>query len=438
MNNYKIIPLVDVSKVHSNKHGLLDRSHVAEDHIWTFDNRNMDFTKDLGLKGKYCYHPFNTITVDKFGDVYLCICQAWLPISVGKIWEFDSFEDIVSSSKALEIQSSIIDGSYRYCDHLNCSIIKENELSGKVEHKYHTVNWINFAVDNSCNLTCPSCRKEFVFESEGPEFDLKIKIIDHIRKLIEQHPQYLKFTMSGDGDPFASLVYRHFLTTLDLNKTLYFDQNGKFIDPSLFDETKVKNKKLIQIRKDLLDWTTAVFIDETTDQGLWINQKDKINPNKIIEIEIVTNGILLKDHWHKLEKIHKNIIRTKISFDAGSESVYNIVRLGGSWKKLVEGAKFLSKWKQKTYSDMQLTANFVVQTTNYKDMPAYVDLCDKLGFDEINFQKITDWGTFSNFTKEAVWMETHPEYKEFLNILRSLNNSKINYTNLTDLRYENQ
>ena len=436
MNNYKIIPLVDVSKVHSNKHGLLDRSHVAEDHIWTFDNRDMDFTKDLGLKGKYCYHPFNTITVDKFGDVYLCICQAWLPISVGKIWEFDSFEDIVTSPKALEIQSSIIDGSYRYCDHLNCSIIKENELSGKVEHKYHTVNWVNFAVDNSCNLTCPSCRKEFLFESEGTEFDLKIKIIDHLKKLIEQHPQYLKFTLSGDGDPFASLVYRHFLTTLDLDKSLYYDIHGNLLDPVLFDDAKVKDKKLIALRKNLSLSELTEFIDLANSFGTWSDLGDINGPNRTIEIEIVTNGILLKDHWHKLEKIHKNIIRTKISFDAGSEPVYDIVRTGGSWKKLVESSKFLSKWKQKTYSDMQLTANFVVQTANYKDMPAYVDLCDRLGFDEINFQKITDWGTFSNFSKEAVWMETHPEYKEFLNILRSLNNSKINYTNLTDLRHE--
>ena len=44
-----------------------------------------------------------------------------------------------------------------------------------------------------------------------------------------------------------------------------------------------------------------------------------------------------------------------------------------------------------------MTSNFVVQTTNYKDMPAYVELCNSIGFDEIHFQKIVDWGTFKNF-----------------------------------------
>ena len=407
----------------------MDASFVADDHKWTFTNREMNFNKNLGLEGKYCYHPFNTITVDQHGDVYMCICQAWLPISVGKIWEFDSFEEIAHSPKALEIQGSIIDGSYKYCDHNTCSIIKEGELSGRVDHKYHTINWINFAVDNSCNLTCPSCRKEFVFSNEGPDFNKKIKIIDHIRYLIEKHPQYLKFTLSGDGDPFASLVYRHFLTELDLkNKNVVYEEFGSAIlDPSKFSKQSI-NPKLFNLRKQL--YTEAKNYDwdiepkATLKTGAPIDQK--------IDIEIITNGILLKAHWHKLLKIHENIIRTKISFDAGSEEVYNITRRGGDWNKLLESAKFISKWKQKTYSNMTLTANFVVQTSNYKDMPAYVELCDKIGFDEINFQKIVDWGTFANFNEHAVWKESHPLYNDFLQVLEhpSLNNKKINFTNL--------
>ena len=140
----KVIPLVDIRSIHSDNR--LFKSDVAKDHIWTFDQREMNFDKDLGLTGKYCYHPFNTITVDGFGDVYVCICQAWLPISVGKIWEFDSLKAIVQSPRAREIQSSIIDGSYRYCDHNTCSIIQEGELENRIEHRPDTVNWINFSL----------------------------------------------------------------------------------------------------------------------------------------------------------------------------------------------------------------------------------------------------------------------------------------------------
>jgi organic radical activating enzyme len=373
-----IIPLVDISNTAYRNNKRFLAKDVADDHAYTYVARNMNFNKDLGLKGKYCYHPFNTITVDGFGDVYVCICQAWLPVSVGKIWDFESLNDIVRSHRAREIQSSIIDGSYRYCDNNTCSIIQENELKVEIGHRPDTVNWINFAIDASCNLTCPSCRQDFKYISEGPELERRMRIVDHIAKLIEKHNHWIKFTLSGDGDPFASLIYRHLLTKLNL--------------------------------------------------------KDNNN----VEIEIVTNGILAKAHWHKMQGIYRNIVRFKISFDAGSEAVYNITRRGGDWNKLLDSAEYINKWKQKNYSQMVTTANFVVQTANYKDMAEYVELCDRLGFDEINFQKIVDWGTFTNFSEQAVWQSNHPEYNNFLQELQhpSLNNKKVNFTNLTTIRNE--
>ena len=373
----KIINLVDVNSPAYIKSQHLKESDVASDHEWTFKTRSMSFDKNLNLQGQYCYHPFNTVTIDSKGDCYVCVCQAWLPISVGNIFDFKTLTEIVQSPKAREIQRTILDGSYRYCDHNTCSIIQEGELENRIDHRRDNINWINFAIDSSCNLSCPSCRKEFTFINEGPEYERRIKIAEHLAKLINKHKTFIKFSLSGDGDPFASLIYRHLLSLLKLN-------------------------------------------------------------NKNVEVEIITNGILAKAHWNKLEGVHKNLVRTKISFDAGSAEIYNITRRGGDWNKLLESTKFLVKWKQKTYSDMIITANFVVQTANYVDMPKYVDICDKLGVDEINFQKIVDWGTFTNFNSEAVWKENHPEHKFFLNILHSLNNSKINYTNLTNLRYENQ
>ena len=374
----KVINLVDISGTTYSQRNIITENDVASEHEYTFKSRNQSFNKDLGLKGKYCYHPFNTITVDGNGDVFACVCQAWLPISLGKIWDFESLTDITHSIKAREIQASILDGTYKYCDDNTCSIIKEKALSGRIDHRPDTVNWINFALDSSCNLTCPSCRSEFKFISEGSQFDQRIRIADHLIKLIQSYDHWIKFTLSGDGDPFASLIYRHFLSNLNLK--------GKHT----------------------------------------------------VEIELVTNGILAKAHWHKLENIHKNIVRTKLSFDAGTEAVYNITRKGGDWNKLLESAEFIIKWKLKNYSVMSVMANFVVQTSNYKDMPAYVDLCARMGFDEINFQKIDDWGTFKDYNQHAVWKSTHPEFSEFLKYLNhpSLNNKKVNLTNLSDIKYE--
>lgn len=367
---------IDVQSISAIPRTQLTLQDVQLDHKFTYVTRKMNFTKDLNLKGKYCYHPFNTITIDQKGEVYVCICQAWLPISVGNIFDFTSLDDIVHSPKAREIQASILDGSYKYCDHNSCGLIQNQELENRIDHRPDTVNWINFAIDSSCNLQCPSCRKELLFENKGPEFDFRMKMSEHIARLIGEHHHWIKFSLSGDGDPFASHVYRNLLENLDLR-----------------------------------------------------NRND-------VEIEINTNGMLVEKHWPKMGGVHKNVIRFKISYDAASESVYNITRKGGDWDNLLECSEYIIKWKQKNYSDMAVAANFVVQKENYRDMIDYVIMCSMMGFDEIYFQKITDWGTFGdNFNEQAVWQPEHPEYNELIKILQDpvFESRKVNFTNLADL-----
>ena len=367
----KIISLIRLDNIAYKNRQPLTYDDIESDHRWNFKQRSMNFDKDLNLKSQYCYHPFNTITIDKLGDIYTCICQAWLPISIGKITDFNSFEEIMHSMRAREIQASILDGTYKYCDSNSCTIIKDDQLSNNISHRQDTVDWINFALDDSCNLTCPSCRKEFKFVSEGLEYDLRINVVDHLIKLIENHNHKLKFTLSGDGDPFASSIYRHFLTNL------------------------------------------------------------KLKDNKNVEIEIVTNGILVKDHWHKMAGVYNNIVRFKFSFDAGSKEIYEKIRRGGNWDKLLDSVRYIADWRKSYNPKLLLTSNFVVQTGNYVDMVRYVELCDSLGIDEINFQRIDNWGTFENFEEHAVWRSDHPEYKNFVLYLDKVNlNKKVNLTNL--------
>lgn len=378
------IKLVDVNALQNMPRTPLTVADVPAEHIEWYNRSQMDFNKDLGLRGKYCYHPFNTVTIDSKGECYVCTCQAWLPISVGNILDFESLTDIVQSPKAREIQASIIDGTYRYCDDKTCHLLIRNGLEGRITHRPDTVNWIVFAIDESCNLTCPSCRTEMMFHNKGPEFEHRMAISNHITKLIQNHHHFLKFTLSGDGDPFASHVYRNILENLKLTES----------DP--------------------------------------------------VEIEIVTNGILAKSHWDRMEGIHKHVTRFKISFDAGSADTYHITRRGGDWDKLIESCEYIIKWKQKNYSNMEIVANFVVQNLNYRDIHNYVKLTLDMGFDEVSFQKVTDWGKWTvggvnYFTEHAVWMEDHPNHQELVSILSDnlLNNRKIQLTNLSHLRKKN-
>jgi len=377
------IKLVNKQEIMSLPRTPLTANDVNSAHAYRFKTSGMTFDKDLKIENRYCYHPFNTVTIDSQGECYMCVCQAWLPISVGNILDFNSLTEIAHSARAREIQASILDGSYKYCDHNTCHLIKSNNLEGHITHRPDTINWIVFAIDESCNLTCPSCRTGMVFHNKGEDFDHRMRISDHIVKLIQNHHHFLRFTLSGDGDPFASHVYRNILENLKLTKN----------DP--------------------------------------------------VEIEIVTNGILVKSHWDRMPGVHNHVMRFKISFDAGTPETYAITRRGGDWDKLIESCEYIIKWKQKYYSSMDIVANFVVQNNNYKDILKYVELTKQLGFDEISFQKVVDWGRWTDpktgintFVEHAVWMPDHPNHAELLQILNDplLMDPKIKLTNLSELR----
>lgn len=377
MAEIKLVNIEELRQLPRTQLTVADVDSKARD---SYHRYGMDFTKDLKLTDKYCYHPFNTVTIDSNGECFVCVCQAWLPISVGNILDFDSLTEIVQSPKAREIQASIIDGTYKYCDQNTCHLIKSDRLENRISHRPDTVNWIVFAIDNSCNLSCPSCRTEMLFFNKGEEFERRMTISRHITKLIQNHHHHLKFTLSGDGDPFASHVYRNILENLQLTKD---DQ---------------------------------------------------------IEIEIVTNGILVASHWDRMKGVHNHVKRFKISFDAGTPETYAVTRRQGDWDKLIESSEYIVKWKQKYYSNMEIVANFVVQTANYQDIHDYVRLTKRIGFDEIAFQKVTDWGNWwdggnNKFVEHAVWMEDHPNYSELVDILSDpiMDDKQIQLTNLAFL-----
>ena len=351
--------------------GRLTAKDLGRDSQYRYDTIGMDFEKNLGLTGRYCYSPFNDVTIDRYGDCYVCVCQAWLPLPVGNIMDFNSLSEIVQSPKAREIQSSITDGSYRYCDHKTCHLlIDDGMLHETLDGVDDSVTRIVFAIDPSCNLRCPSCRKELIFLKEGESFDQGMRMVEHIANLINNHPLPLSFTVSGDGDPFASHIYRKLLSRIQSKET----QN--------------------------------------------------------INVEIDTNGILAKDHWKYMSGIHNVVKKFKISFDAGSPEVYAITRRGGSWTKLLESTRYIVEWKRAHQSSMTIALNFVVQTANFRDIVKFVQLGEQLGVDLVEFQKVVDWGTFGKqFAEHAVWQPDHANHAELVEIL----NEPVLDTDLVEL-----
>ena len=217
-----------------------------------------------------CNIPKKTLTIDNQGNCLLCVCDGWLPISVGHIMNFNSLEEIWQTELAKAIQKDVADKKYTWCSVDYCGIKNTNKI---IEQYSISIN-----IDESCNLQCPTCRDHFMNFTSGKIYDNKLLWSNHIVKLLEKFDHDCIVTMSGNGDSFASLIYRPILMNI------------------------IPNPKHI--------------------------------------FKIMTNGLLLKKLLKKTA-IYNNIEQYSISIDAGDAETYERVRVRGNWKVLTENLDFL-------------------------------------------------------------------------------------------------
>ena len=55
-----------------------------------------------------------------------------------------------------------------------------------------------------------------------------------------------------------------------------------------------------------------------------------------------------------------------------------------------------------------------MQLENYKEIPTFVSLCNDLGIENINLQKMWNWGTWDTetFNQKNIYNPTHPLYED--------------------------
>ncbi len=333
------------------------------------------------LRGKFCDKPFNTLSVRDDGSCWMC-CTSWLPYSIGNLNE-ESFEQIWHGEVATAIRESILDGSFRYCNHTVCGDISDNRLPNldgtpKAEE---FPNHIMFENDASCNLSCPSCRTEKIYDYEGPAYERKLELHNKLIDAVFAHPHNNEIVLdiSGSGDPIGSKIFREFLIN--------------------FDPTP------------------------------W--------PNLILDLQ--TNGVMLTPtYWRRIEKWHSKIRAIRISFDAACEKTYNVVRRGGDWLTLLENCDYINREVSRN-PNIHVLTQFVVQNLNYKEMVDYSNLVLTRypNFCYIEFQLVIDWGTWSNdvYNQRTIWKPEHPEYTAFREVLKDpiFTNPKVRLGNVSNV-----
>ena len=297
-----------------------------------FDHYGIDIRKDLGIKGN-CSRPWDTILIDKQGSCYACECTAWLPQSIGNL-QVQPLSEIIGSAMHRHLQDSITDNTYRYCNQKQCSYIKSNLWP---THKPDGIQHLRLAIDDSCNLRCPSCRNHMIFHKAGNRYRLGIQLADRINEWLQAHRKKITVHIGSDGDPFASHVYRHFMTQTPSKDNIYYS--------------------------------------------------------------LLTNGLMLPDFHEKVPHIMSKLTRFGISMDGASAETYEKLRVGGKWNKILDALQHAKLLKAKHGFEFQL--HMVVQQDNWHEMCSMAELANRYHVDKLFLNKIEDWNTNMDHARQT-------------------------------------
>lgn len=108
----------------------------------------------------------------------------------------------------------------------------------------------------------------------------------------------------------------------------------------------------------------------------------------IPDIWFPTNGLLLK------EKVARKIIESglktiAISIDGATKEIYESIRIGGRFERLIENIEILSKLKRECSSRLPvLRFIVVVMKSNYRELPRIVELARSLGAEELDVRYV--------------------------------------------------
>jgi sulfatase maturation enzyme AslB (radical SAM superfamily) len=304
-----------------------------------------------------------------------------VPKFVGNLLKVDSVFDALNSETAQKIRQEISQGRYFYCNNQICSFFKTIdpkiyqtqpvdtaplELTNSLQNQVQQIpqNLI-FDFDYTCNFQCPSCRTELINNNKHHiirpiNTDISYKIKHLIIDKIQLQPVEIRWC---GGEPFISEVY------LDLLE--YIALGGK---PNI--------KHIIQ-----------------------------------------TNGSYLQKKSDLFKKLLPRLKELRVSFDAATADTYHKVRTNGQWNTLLENVRWAKEIIDTQQTKTKLSADFVVQADNYKEIPEFVDLCKSLGIEHISFQKMWDWGTWPKeiFNAKNIYNSAHPDYDELVAIFKKIN-----------------
>jgi MoaA/NifB/PqqE/SkfB family radical SAM enzyme len=155
------------------------------------------------------------------------------------------------------------------------------------------------------------------------------------------------------------------------------------------------DKIITECRDNKLD---AIFMDHEAESLMnprFVGMLNAARDAGIIDIWLHTNACLLKPELAE-QLIDGGLSKINFSIDAFSEEVYDKIRVGGNFQKVMSNIdNFLKLKKQKGADHLRVRVSFVVQEDNLHERQAFFDYWkNKSGINLVTFQERIDFSLF--------------------------------------------
>lgn len=245
--------------------------------------------------------------------------------------------------------------------------LKNNSEQGRVrERMAFSPRELMMTHDNSCNISCPSCRSHTVIASrvQTEEYDRLVPIFLGMLKDAE------RLILSGSGDPFASRHFRRLMRAIASKETEFY---GKIDLPEGF------------------------------------------------RINLMTNGLLLNRSSYEDFGLRGLIGIISLSMDSCEKNSFERIRRGSKWEELLAAIDFLQEIRLEN-PDMVLISYFTVQASNFDQIPRFISFCRSKGFQQVQLNMIRNFGAWSKeeFEAENIGSPSHPQFANFLDVMAKL------------------
>jgi MoaA/NifB/PqqE/SkfB family radical SAM enzyme len=214
---------------------------------------------------------------------------------------------------------------------------------------------ITFALDQSCNLSCPSCRNQIISEKYS-QSTIKVRAVEE--KLVPLLPKLKTLHINPAGELFSSKSSRRLLELIN---------NESCPD---------------------------------------------------LQIDIISNGTLFsQEEWNKFPGIHGKVRTVRISTDAARRETFEKLRRLGNYDKFCENIIFLRDLRNENIIP-QLGFSFTYQLDNFREMPEFLQFSKSMSGDIVIFERLQNI-TFSadEYKMKAVHLIDHPLYSDFREIV---------------------